>query len=428
MKPVPAPPDDESLDELPPMDGADGDEGEPAAEDLDEDSDEGAADPFDDATGEGDPLDETTVQNALGTGAAREVVQESGWLVDSAEADDLEIGAHDLEIGERDDLRSDVDEPGVGDEDFGLGADESKSDIDGGEEGPDAADEELREEDLPELDADDEGELEDPALGERWLVGALSEVVTEEARPAWDDRAWDRVALVARAALDAAGVAAGAVTALSAADGLVVLATDRDPRVYASSDDGKTFAVKDGWHCRAHTLFAGDTLPESGALAATVERDGTPVVLLRGDGDDLAISRGKEGAEPVPVAADVAVLPNMAIAVASRAPALALGQHGAGAYRALDGVAWSRIEGTASTTALAFVDDAGTLLVALYSPAEERTWLVRVGADGVAHTVAELGGDDTDDLDVRVHAIAWDEPRRIAWVAGAFGIAGFRRV
>lgn len=164
MKPLPAPPDDESLDELPPMDGGDDDVGEPPAEDLDDDSGEGDADPFDDATGEADSLDEMTVEGALGTAAGRGLAretgqeigaQENGWLDDAAEADDLEIGAHDLEIGESDDLRSDVDEPGVGEEDFGLGDGESKADIDGGEEGPDAADEELRVEDLPQLDADE---------------------------------------------------------------------------------------------------------------------------------------------------------------------------------------------------------------------------------------------------------------------------------
>jgi hypothetical protein len=178
--PVPVPNDDDEL-ELPPVDdsGADGDEGAASAsEELDADllAEDEVGDAFDDAT--------------QGSEGAEELLEaggvEAGWLLDAEDADGLDLGPADLDLG-------DESEAGQGDEPLGgahhddeLDIDENGVVIDGGEEGPLAADEELREEDLPMLDEGDEGDVDDRALFEVASLGGLEEL-------RWDDRAWVRV-------------------------------------------------------------------------------------------------------------------------------------------------------------------------------------------------------------------------------------------
>ena len=167
-------PEAEDLD-LPPLDGAllgeEADEEAEAPDDLPDDDELG--DPLDDATSEGDPLDEMVVEGA-----------EGGWLVDAEDAGALDVGPFDVSLSpEVKHLEVDEPEPlGADDE---LGAGEEVIHTDGGEEGPVADDEELREEDLPALDADDDGDVADESLFERGVIDT-----GEELR--WDDRAWAR--------------------------------------------------------------------------------------------------------------------------------------------------------------------------------------------------------------------------------------------
>lgn len=176
-------PDTDDLD-LPPLDGdePDGDE-EALADELDGfDGAEHAhelGDVFDDATSEGDPLEEIASEGA-----------EAGWLLDAEEGGKaLDVGAFDVEIaGEEALLEPDEPEPHGIDED--LGEDEEAVHGDGGEEGPLAEDEELREEDLPALDADDEGDVADELLFDRGTLDTGEELH-------WDDRAWARIPALA---------------------------------------------------------------------------------------------------------------------------------------------------------------------------------------------------------------------------------------
>ena len=169
-------PEADDLD-LPPFDGAaDGEDADEVPEALPKDElheEHELGDALDDATSEGDPLDEIVVEGA-----------EAGWLVDADDAGTLDVGAFDVSLsGEVKLLEVDEVEPlGADDE---LGAGEEVVHTDGGEEGPLADDEELREEDLPSLDADDDGDVADEALFER---GGMD--TAEELR--WDDRAWAR--------------------------------------------------------------------------------------------------------------------------------------------------------------------------------------------------------------------------------------------
>ena len=169
-------PEADDLD-LPPFDGAAlgeeaDEEPDPAlAEDLSDHHELGDA--LDDATSEGDPLDELVVEGA-----------EGGWLVDADDAGSLDVGPFDISLSAEVKLLE-VDEPEPLGADDELGAGEEVIHTDGGEEGPLADDEELREEDLPALDADDDGDVSDDSLFERGVIDT-----GEELR--WDDRAWAR--------------------------------------------------------------------------------------------------------------------------------------------------------------------------------------------------------------------------------------------
>ncbi len=167
---------DDALD-LPPLDDT-GDDETAEAEDLDDD-----LLPADDG---GDALDDAT----LG-GAADDLLEtagvESGWLLDAEDAAALDIGAIDLDTGNEEKILVDDEAEDTAEEDPELEAANASTGVDGGEEGPLDEDEELREEDLPLLDADDEGDVDDQELFEPSALGGDAELL-------WADRAWVRVA------------------------------------------------------------------------------------------------------------------------------------------------------------------------------------------------------------------------------------------
>jgi hypothetical protein len=195
----PTTPEADDLD-LPPLDGTIGgadvdEENEGIAqpdENLDADAANELGDAFDDSTGEGDALEEITVEGA-----------EGGWLVDADDANALDVGVFDFSLSDETRLL-DEEEPEVrhgADEE--LGADEEAVHADGGEEGPLADDEELREEDLPALDADEDGDVDDASLYEGNSIGLdLDEGLR------WDDRAWARVGQTRLPAVEIVGTSA----------------------------------------------------------------------------------------------------------------------------------------------------------------------------------------------------------------------------
>lgn len=196
MRQSPENADDFDLD-LPALDGGEEDALEELGLDaLDVGEEQDGADMFDDATGEDAPFDELTVEGA-----------EGGWLLDAEQDEALDIGPFDVVLApEGSVLDADVAEVDLGaDLDDLVSTDESFV-ADGGEEGPLAADEELREEDLPALDADEEGDVPDEDLFDRALL-----VTDDDLR--WDDRAW------ARASADAPPVDDAADSGLSAVPG-----------------------------------------------------------------------------------------------------------------------------------------------------------------------------------------------------------------
>ena len=217
------------LDELdlPPLDGKIGGGSEddaPVSDDLDAEVLDDVDDAFDDVTGEGDPIEEIGVSGA-----------EGGWRLDSDDAKALDLGTFDVVLADEGELLAD-DEPdvrhAVEDE---LGAEDETTHADGGEEGPLADDEELREEDLPALDADEEGDVDETLLHE----GTPTEgAAHEELR--WDDRAWARVELPVH--IDAAEASEDRDSA-SFARGIDPALEPRDTTWRRLEDDGRITAV-----------------------------------------------------------------------------------------------------------------------------------------------------------------------------------------
>jgi hypothetical protein len=402
---MPTPPatdhrEDDELDELPPLD----DEPAPAPEaDVGELLEEQKGDAsLDDATGEDAPVDtdELDVNEA-----------EGGWLEEPADAPDLDLG--DVAMVELGDLGGDdLEEPGVEGQDFGLVEGPEHGDLDAGDEGPVAADEELREEDLPDLDADDEGDLQDAALVEAGFAA------DEPAGLPWAAQPWSRV---------------GAPVPLVSATALACAA--RGALVAGRAEGGAPELVRVDLEGASQAL-AAEGLDVAQVRALEVEGDTVVAVI---DGGAARISRDGgarfEPAERVPPA-DAALARTLEDldAPEARAPAVTArrGSHVAyaarrgGVVRSAGDGTWRAFPWEGSVTALAFVDDRGTLLAATYSDPDDTTALVLVDEPGRTSVVARIGATRSEpESDGRVLAMAHDAAHEVVWLAGGFGVAAF---
>jgi hypothetical protein len=443
------PPDDDSLDELPPMDGDAGDEAEPAAGAADLDPDDAAGGGLDDSTGENDPYDPAELDLDE---------NDSGWLAEPADNPELDLGdVAIVDLANEPPAAEDAEEPGVKGEDFGLGGGPEHGGLDAGDEGPVDDDEELREEDLPDLDADAEGDVDDAVLVDPGFAA------DEPAGLPWAAEPWPRVgAPVAIAAATAVACAPRGALAAGRADAdeasLVRVdlegttqavtpdgldATDvralavRGERVAAIMDDGRVLVSDDGaatfdeltWEgedvAGAELAWAGDELwvrsrvgglwvwRDGAEAAERVEPGGKPgvVVALAGDGGASIAALVADDAGRV---ARVARMGPAAAQAPVREPAeppdphglpailAARGAHAAylarrGVVRSLGGGPWTRHVWDGRVTALAFVDAAGTLVAATYSDTDDTTALVLLDpAASAARVVARIGAARAD--------------------------------
>ncbi|HEY8086373.1 MAG TPA: hypothetical protein VIF09_00960 [Polyangiaceae bacterium] len=473
--------DDEALDDLPPMDGDGSDEGAPEAGPDDLPGDDPANAGLDDSTGEGDPVDDEELDVEEGQG---------GWLEEPADNPELELGDMAVdEVAAEGSAADDAEEPGVQGEDFGLGSGAEHGDLDGGDEGPVDPDEELREEDLPDLDADDEGEVDDASLVDAAFA-------PEEAGLPWAAEPWvrvgapvplasatavacaDRGALVAGvgdaaeptlvrvdlegtaqaatpAGLDVARVRSLAVRGRQVAalvDGAVLLSLDGgtsfEELAWARGDfEGSEIAWTGErlWVRSRHgALRSGTALavsPEGGVRAG----DPSAVVALAGDrgesvvalvADDAAkvksvLRAGREAGDAVvrEVVGPTEPHGQPPILAARGAHLAYVGRRGV--VRRLAGGEWTRHAWEGLVTALAFVDDAGTLVAATYSQGDDTTALVSLDpATSAVRVVARIGPSHGQEIaedggDGRVAALAYDDARMVLWVAGGFGVAAY---
>ena len=163
--------------------------------------------------------------------------------------------------------------------------------------------------------------------------------------------------------------------------------------------------------------LAGDGV--GGVVALAVDETGRPATLVRGRADGRSGLRGRSSACGSP--GRVAWRPRQSCGVRRR---LRPGRHRRPRKRRQLAIA-SRWEGR--VTALAVVDDLGTLVAATYSEADDTTGLVRLDCDRPKRRWWPGSGPSRDDAeaDGRTLALAFDDPRGVVWVAGGFGVAAF---
>jgi hypothetical protein len=231
-------------------------------------------DAFDDATGEDAPAEDVAIEGS-----------EGGWLVDSDEASTLDVGGLDVALAAEGKILDDdepdasraFDEPTTGDESFTT---------DSGEEGPLAEDEELREEDLPALDADEDGDVADEELYDRSMLG-----VDEELR--WDDRAWARISAPSPLADEVDDSGTLAVPGEDRAQGA------RDATWRRLDDTGRVMA---GTFVPGGSVVVALATPDrSGALLVRIQPDGSARIIAE-------IERRPTGSEDDEDACEVAQL------------------------------------------------------------------------------------------------------------------------
>ncbi len=381
---------DDDLGELPPLDGDVRDAPQPEVEDDDAPREEGEAS-LDDSTGENATSDEELDLDE----------SDGGWLDEPADAAGLDLGDTGIDLGaERasEDVDDGKEESSVAHEDLGVSgasASPERVGLDAGDEGPIDPDEELRDEDLPSLDADEAGDVDeslliDPSFAEGEPHGL-----------AWAAAPWDRVG-----------------APLPIARAIAVACAGRGAVVVGRGEGGDRSEL---W--RVDLEGACQTLPARGLDVASVRG-------LEGLGLSLS-ARVDSGATFVSIDGGVTFREQAAAGAppVSRFPPArtARGAHVA-QPAALGGVlrddvahAWG-----GRVTALAFLDDAGRLLAAMYSDADDTTALVHLDASGKASVVARLGATRSDaDSDGQVLSMAHDEARGVVWLTGGFGVAAF---
>jgi len=499
--------EEDELDVLPPLDGDVREAPAPELEDLlEEDGDEGG---LDDATGEEAPVDGEGLDLERGE-------RDRAWLEEPADAPDLDLGDAPLvDLGdEHSAVGEDADDaegPGTGEDDPGFGNAPERGGLDGGDEGPLAEDDELREADLPPLDADEEGALEDASLFEAGFAAEEPIVLPWAAEP-WS-RVGAPVALAAATAvacaprgalvagrteggaaeivrvdlegtsqsLTTSGIDAGTVRAL-AVEGDAIAALVDGGQMRVSRDGGATFApVAEGvvaagfamgsgalWiRTRAGRLVAigldGARVPQptmdsgpSWVAAMTRDGGGSGVAALVADeaGRVSGLLRAASPVDGVLEAVDVPETTRLPAVLAVRGGHVAYAGPRGGVVRRSTGGPWTTHVWEGRITALAFVDDAGTLLAATYSEVDDTTALVllekrpggseptggmrisvvaRIGPappdGGHAGNAPPVDSGDPAEVEVavdgRVLALAFDDARGVVWVAGGFGVAAF---
>jgi hypothetical protein len=460
---------DDDLDDLPPLDGDGDDDDAPEADLLDLDAE--SSDPLDDSTSEDDPVDPDDIDGEEGG---------KTWIGEAADAPDLELGDTGLVMFD-DSLGGleDAADPTVSADDVGFGETGEKATLDSGDEGPLDPDEQLRDEDLPAFDADEEGEPDEAGFWDPKVVA------DEQLGVAWASQPWPRVgaplalvratalACVTRGVLVAArsdGAAAEAVLVQADLEGSVeildtvglrgdveAIAVD-GPRIAVAADGGRlslasrdtlqferaadlpaVAAVQavggclwvqtrsgallvstDGGRTFARCPVAGFVTALSGdgagGIAALIVSDaGQPAALVRGAADGTVARE--------PIEAPAAAIPGV-FAVRGGLVAYAAATSGA-VRRGADGT-WRSFPWEGRITAMAFVDGAGTLIAATYSESDDATALVCLDGAGHPAVVARVGAPaEHPDVDGQTIAVAPDDSRGVVWVAGGFGVAAF---
>ena len=389
-------PDEDELEELPPLDGEAREPAQPEVDGEGEDVPAGEAS-LDDKTGEDDPV---------GTEELDLEESEKGWLGEPNDAAGLELGDAPLtHFADEAAAADDAEEPGVDEEDFGFGLAPERGDLDAGDEGPLDADEELRDEDLPALDADEAGDLDDAALVDPGFAA------DEPHGLPWAAAPWERVGapVPVSSAVAIASADRGAIVAGRSEGGVAEL-------LRVDLEGSSQVLAAEGLDAATVRALAG----EGPTLEATLE---SGAVLVSRDGGESFVLLADVGARRDPVDPPEARVPPVR---ATRGGTEARAARKGGVVTRAPGGEWTLHPWVGIVTAVAFLDDRGTLLAATYSDMDDATALVRLDAGGHPAVVARLGASRSNaDSDGRVLSMAHDEARGVVWLAGGFGVATF---
>jgi hypothetical protein len=426
---------DDWISELPPLDGADD---EPTAEDGSHE--DLLPDTDDDAS-----LDDTTAED-LEVDDGVDIADDEPDAVEEDERWEADVGEPELDLADdASDEGAEGDASGTGESDLDLDDDLPPSADDAGEEGTTDALEQSIDEELPMLDADDEGDFEDTLLLETGLMVAPPPEGPRFAREPWErlasaDRALDlavpdddAVASMAMCAApdllvvvtvagrvlvdgDTNGSQGGrllppALAISKAGPALIALArTDASPLLWAANRTGQLARSVDLGRTWSSPV---DVAKPILAIALGADRS---VVLLAAQGGEIELLTSIDGSlwdtkvarvdgRPLPLTAASAWL-------AVGASCWAIGDAN-GVWIARGGEDFRRFASSSTPTAGAFAGSGpdAPLLFAEASPdVEESTRLLRATRDAAVEILAEITPPEDDRADApSVSAMAWDE-------------------
>jgi hypothetical protein len=434
---------DDWLSELPPLDGA---EDDPAAEDGTHD------DPL--PEGDGDASLDDSASDDLEVDDGVDIADDEPSAAEDDERWEADVGEPELDL--TDDANgeaAELDAPGVGETDLDLDDDLPPSADDAGEEGTNDAVEQSIDEELPALDADDEGDFEDALLLETGLMVAAPE------GPRWADQPWQRVPSADRAlALAVPDDDALATVAMCVAPELLVSVTaagrllvDGDavdaragrfvPSALSSAKSGPPLLGLERrdssavlWAASRNGLIARSTdLGRSWSTAVDLGKslsalaigaDGS-LGLLAVHGDEAEVLTSTDGltwdARPVTSGGRPLPLGRVGNWLAIGASALAIGD-ASGVWLARAGDDFIRVAAAAATTTGLFVGSAEGAPLVFAEPGmdvEENARLVRTRSDGRVEILADIGPPEADDRSEApsVLAMSWDASSRVLRVA-----------
>lgn len=480
---LPALEDEDLIDvELPPMDADDDDAARERAEDDVE------LDPLDDGA---DPLDDAEASDLDGGAESSELDELDDEASDGDADEDVDVGPldEDLVSAEAEPLgHAELEADGV----MGEGDELDELDDDGddsGEEGTrEPVEDEVDEGALPAIDADDDGDFEDPSLAAEGWDEELADPALAWAAARWKLREGGGTDLPCRAvvARDGRVVAAGEAVvlidhgacaarrvgpeagarALALGEGGAALIATRRGQLIELSASGhatplSTWRPRDGGLALASTPGRAWAL-ELGADGALWSLEGTPVRVmmarergvmaiaasgaslfaLTSDGPGprlLRLRSDDEGWQPTRLdgaARAVAAGPEVHLAAAAQGRCVAIAEPTRGLVVSRDGGASFQALGLVGVVAVAFAgdDERAPVLALIASSIDDGVSLVELRPDSAPLRVAELptrpssGGDELDDgAPDRAFGMAWDPTRELAWIAYPCGLVAIGR-
>jgi hypothetical protein len=427
---------EEWLTELPPLDGG---EDEP-------DENEGVPDDFVPDDGDDPSLDDAAADD-LDVDEGVEITEEEPVSSDD-EQWQADVGEPELDLTEGEsavDGDGSGEAPSDGEGELDIDEDLPSSDDDAGEEGTTEPIEHSLDQELPALDADDEGDFEDALLLEVGIPGA------PRASARWADALWEERAGLSRKLewpLEEDDAVAAVRLALASKQEVVAAVTERD-LLLISPVDGPGRIVKAPVDDRGRFLaFSGvghpvlwvanrsGELAKSADLGATWTRSaglGRPILAIgtRDDGALSILARKGDAIELVTstdgtrwfaqrITVELQGDDTRFLWLAHRGSTAAIGDAG-GVSVSHDGRHFTRISASAGATAGAFAGrsaDAPLLLAGNFE-SEEAIHLLRVTRDGVAEIVGEIVPPVVDEDDSKVLAVAWHEASETLRIAFA---------